>query len=472
MSVRVIWVLSVIVLCLVQRPNAAYSKTSSSQTSNPAPASSELARAPGRRTVLINPEPGFFNEPSIAVNPNDPQQLAVAYQVNASTAYSRDRGQTWAIAEGTAPTDYRRSGDVSITYDNRGQAFLCYIAFDKLGTHNYWAHGATRNGIFVRRSPDGGKTWDATPGAVIAHNSDPGIPFEDKPYIVADNSHSRFAGNLYVGWTEFSLEKSIILFSRSTDGGQTWSKPIEISSHEGLPRDETGSVEGFTAAVAGDGTLYMAWADGSEIAFATSRDGGRTFSRSRSILRTAPSYFDVFNVSRGNGFPQIGVDPRSSRLFVIWADYRNGDIDVFSSTSGDKGKRWSPAVRVNSDPVHNGVDQFMQWLAVDPVDGSANVILYDRRADAENRKATIVLARSTDGGRTFSNYSWDPTVFDPDEQFIGDYSGITALGGKVYGAWARTPVPEDKIKDAADSDKKKVKMFVVVGIADFSTSGH
>lgn len=432
---------------------------------------SPLALAPGARTALINPQPGFFNEPSIAVNPNNPQQLAAAFQVNASAAYSQDGGQSWTIAAGTAAAEYRRSGDVSITYDNRGRAFLCYIAFDKLGTTNYWAHGATRNGIFVRRSPDGGKTWESSAATVISHNSDPGIPFEDKPYVVADNTHSKYAGNLYVGWTEFSLEKSIILFSRSTDGGGTWSKPIEISSHEGLPRDETGSVEGFTGAVGGDGTVYVAWADGSEIAFASSRDGGQSFSRSRSILKTAPSYFDVFNVSRGNGFPQIGVDPRSNRLFVTWADYRNGDIDVFSSSSSDKGKSWSPAVRVNSDPVHDGADQFMQWLAVDPVDGSANVLFYDRRGDPENKKATIVLARSTDGGRTFTNYNWDSTVFDPDEEFIGDYSGIAALGGKVYGVWARTPVQGDKVESSdTDQNKKKVRMFVEVGVADFTGS--
>jgi photosystem II stability/assembly factor-like uncharacterized protein len=472
MTVRLMCMSSLIVLCLVQGANKAYPETPRKQSLDGAPASAELARAPGSRTVLINSEPGFFNEPSIAVNPSNPQQLAVAFQVNASAAYSQDGGQTWTIAEGTAASEYRRSGDVSITYDNHGRAFLCYIAFDKLGTTNYWAHGATRNGIFVRRSPDGGRTWDAAPATVIAHNSDPGIPFEDKPYIVADNTHSRFAGNLYVGWTEFSLEKSIILFTRSTDGGQSWAKPIEISTHEGLPRDETGSVEGFTGAVGADGTLYVAWADGSEIAFATSRDGGQSFSRSRSILRTAPSYFDVFNVSRGNGFPQIGIDPRSNRVFVIWADYRNGDIDVFSSTSSDKGKKWSPAVRVNSDPVHNGADQFMQWLAVDRVDGSANVIFYDRRGDAENRQTTIVLARSTDGGRSFANYSWDPTLFDPAEEFIGDYSGIAALGGKVYGAWARTPVAEDRVKAEDGPDKKKVNMFVEVGIADFSASNH
>jgi hypothetical protein len=449
-------------LCLVLIISKSFSPA---QPANSDPA---LSPAPGARSIRINPQPGYFNEPSIAVNPNNPQQLATAFQTDASVAYSQDGGLRWTIAEGTAPVDYHRSADVSITYDHRGRAFLCYIAFDKLGTMNYWAHGATRNGIFVRHSPDGGKTWESTAATVIAHNSDPGIPFEDKPYIVADTTRSRYAGTLYVGWTQFSLQKSIILFSRSTDGGVTWSKPIEISTHEGLPRDETGSVEGFSGAVGGDGTVYVAWADGSEIAFASSRDGGRTFSRSRSILHTAPSYFDVFRVSRGNGFPQIGIDPRTNRLFVVWADYSNGDIDVFSSTSTNKGKSWSAAVRVNSDSVHNGADQFMQWLAVDSVDGSANVIFYDRRADPENRKATIVLARSTDGGHSFTNYAWDSTPFDPDEEFIGDYSGIAALSGKVYGAWARTLSPEERSAAAEAERNKKARTVVVVGIADFS----
>jgi photosystem II stability/assembly factor-like uncharacterized protein len=433
-------------------------------------AAASLTPVPGRIT-RVNPEPGFFNEPSIAVNPKNPKQVAVAFQVNASVAYSEDGAQTWTLAKGTSPADYRRSGDVSITYDNRGRAYLCYIAFDKLGTANYWAHGATRNGVFVRRSPDGGKTWEPTPATVIAHDSTPGIPFEDKPYIVADNTGSKYAGNLYVGWTEFTLEKSLILFSRSTDGGTTWSKPVEISTHEGLPRDETGSVEGFTGAVGNDGTLYVTWADGSEIALATSRDGGRTFSKSHAIIKTAPSYFDVFNVSRGNGFPQIGIDVHSNRLFVVWADYRNGDIDVFSSTSDNKGKTWSPAVRVNSDRIHNGADQFMQWLAVDPVDGSANVVFYDRRGDPENRKTTIVLARSIDRGRSFTNYAWESEPFDPREEFIGDYSGITALDGKVYAAWARTPEADD-LSHASDSEegKKSVRMFVEVGVANFPTS--
>ncbi len=192
---------------------------------------------------------------------------------------------------GTAPKDYRISGDVSVTYDKRGTAILCYIAFDKLGTINYWAHGATRNGIFVRRSLDGGATWEAEAHAVIAQPTKPGIPFEDKPYIAADNTNSKYAGNLYVGWTEFRIDESVILFSRSTDGGQTWSTPIDISTHHGLPRDDNGAVEGFTGAVAADGTLYAVWADGNSIAFTSSRDGGKTFARSRSVIQTAPLVF-------------------------------------------------------------------------------------------------------------------------------------------------------------------------------------
>jgi hypothetical protein len=350
------------------------------------PVEPRLAAPPGGAVLELVRGEGNCNEPSIAVNAKEPRQVVAAFQSPAGGAYSRDAGKTWSIAEGTAPTDYKVSGDVSVTFDNQGRAFLCYIAFDKLGTENYWAHNATRNGIFVRRSLDGGRTWEKNAAVVIAQKTEPGIPFEDKPDIVADNTNSRFAGNVYVGWTEFTLTKSVMLFSRSTDGGVTWSKPSEISTHEGLPRDDTGAVEGFTGAVGADGTLYAAWADGSEIAFATSSDGGQSFSSSRAILKTAPSYFALANVFRANGFPQIGIDPRSNRLFVSWADYRNGDLDVFCSTSSDGGVQWSEASRVNTDALHNGADQFFQWMAVDPVDGSANLVFYDRRADPDNRK--------------------------------------------------------------------------------------
>jgi hypothetical protein len=76
---------------------------------------------------------------------------------------------------------------------------------------------------------------------------------------VADQTTAPNAGNLYVGWTQWTLKDSEILFSRSTDDGKTWSKPVEIDNHPGLPRDDNGALEGFAGAVGPDGTLYVAW---------------------------------------------------------------------------------------------------------------------------------------------------------------------------------------------------------------------
>lgn len=423
-----------------------------------------LPPAPKAHLTDINPKPGFFNEPSIAVNPGNPQQLVVAWQVSASAAYSSDGGRTWTIADGAAPRDYRVSGDVSVTFDSAGHALLCYIAFDKLGTSQYWARGATRNGIFVRRSLDGGKTWEASAASVITHDSTPGIPFEDKPYIVADTT-SAHPGNLYIGWTQFTLSASDLLFSRSTDGGQTWSAPIKLNSVPGLPRDDNGALEGFDGVAGPDGTLYAIWDDRDGIMMAASRNGGHSFGHDRRIIPAGPGYFGITGVSRSNGFPQIGMDPRGDKkggkLYVAWSDYTNGDVDVFVSSSADHGHTWGPPVRVNNDPIHNGSDQFFQWMAVDPQTGAVNLVFYDRRGN--NDDTTVTLARSTDGGKTFTNYAWDSEAFAADGDFLGDYLAITAYGDKVYGAWAhQTSEP------AKEERGRRTRTTIRVGTADFN----
>jgi hypothetical protein len=439
--------------------------------------SQALPTPPGSAVISLTPDIGPFTEPSVAVNSRNPQQVVVAFQDNAQTSYSVDGGRNWHPATGIAPANYRVSGDVSVTYDSHGQAVLCYIAFDKLGSFNYWGHNATRNGIFVRRSPDGGKTWEANHIPVVEQPTVPGIPFEDKPYIVADNSSGPHSGNLYVGWTRWTLTDSEILFSRSTDGGKTWSKPIEIDGHPGLPRDDNGANEGFGGTVAPDGTLYAIWSAGNHIMLTTSHDGGQTFSPPVAVIETAPIIFAVEGLERANGFPQIAIDPRGDEhggsLYVTWSDYRNGDLDIFCAVSRDHGKTWSAPVRVNSDSIHDGAEQFFQWLAVDPLSGAVNVLFYDRRDDPKNQRQIVVLARSADEGKTFTNYAWTGNLFDATGVFFGDYTGIAAYGNRVYGAWTeKPPQPEDEQKTAPGAVRPKKGTIVKVGVADFSQPTH
>ena len=75
--------------------------------------------------------------------------------------------------------------------------------------------------------------------------------------------------------------------------------------------------------------------------------------------------------------------------------------------------------------------QFFTWMSVDPVDGSVNVVFYDRR-DTEGALTKVILARSVDGGRTFINHRIDQPAFACDPKvFFGDYTGISAFNGRV-----------------------------------------
>ncbi|HEX6966202.1 MAG TPA: sialidase family protein [Gemmatimonadaceae bacterium] len=436
-----------------------------------AAAQSDLPPAPGARVVTISQPAERGNEPSIAVDPRHPNRVVAVFQGNAKAAYSTDSARTFTRAEGTAPSDWRVAGDVTTTFDTRGNAYLCYLAFDRLGTPYYWAHGAGRNGIFVRRSTDGGKTWEPNAVAVKAWPTghEPNMQYEDMPRIFADNApKSPYAGNLYVGWIEWQLDKSIMLFARSTDAGRTWSTPIRISTHAGLPRDDNGSLVGFIGTVAPDGTIYAVWSDGGTIAFTTSRDGGRTFAPSRSIIETGPPYFgNVTGVARVMGFPQVGIDPHNGTVYVSWSDYRNGDVDVFVASSRDHGTSWSSPVRVNSDAMHDGLDQFFQWMAVDPITGDVYLQFYDRRDDPANRETRMTLARSTDGARTFTNYAWTTTPFSGQTAFLGDYTWLTAYDHRVYGIWTET-APLSDTTHTTQGRPPRGGTVVRVGTADFS----
>ena len=433
-----------------------------------------LPPAPQRHIVTISKPESRGNEPSIAVNPNNPEQVVATFQP-ATVVYSVDGGNTFSTADLPPVEGWRGGGDVSITFDSKGHAYLSTLHFEKLGSTSYWAHGAGKNGIFVRRSLDGGKSWEKTATPVkLYEGGDPNSShMEDMPRIFADtNPRSPYAGNLYVGWIEWQLEQSVMLFARSTDGGKSFSSPMRISTHAGLPRDDNGGLVGFVGVVASDGTIYAIWNDGSTITFTQSHDGGQSFAPSRVAVEVAPPYFGgaggIPGVSRVMGFPQIGVDSRPGQgttLYVSWSDFRNGDVDVFCASSKDQGRTWSQPVRVNSDSLHNGIDQFFQWMAVDPVTGDVYVQFYDRRDDANNRRTGFTLARSADGGKSFVNYAWAESTFEsPQPAFLGDYTWLTVFDGKAYGAWTEA-LPSEI--ESQPGHPPRVATVVRVGTAKF-----
>jgi hypothetical protein len=430
-----------------------------------------LPKPPGANVVTVSAPVVRGNEPGIAVNPRNPAQIVGVYQGPARAVYSTDSGKTFTTAEGTAPTDWRSAGDVSVTFDDRGSAYLCYLVFDRLGSTSYWRHGAGRNGIFVRRSPDGGKTWEPSAVAVRAWptGNEPGMQYEDMPRIFADNSpKSPHTGTLYVGWIEWQIDRSIMLFSRSTDRGKTWSAPIRISTQAGFPRDDNGDVVGFHGTVSADGTIYAVWNWGLTIVMAVSHDGGKTFTPSRVVQQVGPPYFGgtgaVPGLGRVFGFPQVGVHDHNA--YVTWSDFRNGDIDVFLAASRDGGRTWGVPVRVTTDSIHSGRDQFFQFLAVDPIDGDVYVQFYDRRDDPRDRLTGFTLARSADGGRTFVNYAWTDSTFEGHNAFLGDYTWLTAYDGRVYGIWAETaPIAQSSTERAAAPPAWRT--VIKIGTADF-----
>lgn len=401
-----------------------------------------------QRVVRVT-EPDAINpaEVSVAINPKNPDNvLGASFQSGrpprarpgSYTYLSLDGGKTWKTVP-TQNADNLIQGDDVVVFGNDGIAYHAHLAFTgiRLARPN-----RADNAITINTSTDGGLTWND--GVPTVRHINSVEPFEDKPGIVVDNApNSRYKGNVYVAWTRFDVygssnpeHHSQIYFSRSIDRGKTFSAPIRISDTGGDCLDSDNTVEGAVPAIGPNGEVYVIWAGPLGLVFDKSTDGGLTFGKDKKIGDFPGGWdFGVEGLARANGMPNTGVDlsagPNRGTLYVNWIDNRNGDPDVFVMSSRDGGTTWSDPVRVNDDPIKNGKVQFFTWMAVDPVDGSVNVVFYDRR---EGRGSTtgLMMARSVDGGRTFVNYKIDLPLFDfSSAVFFGDYSGISAYDGRV-----------------------------------------
>lgn len=373
---------------------------------------------------------GRHCEPSIMLDPNAPNKM-VAGSVTDGFYYSEDSGKTWR--NGTLKSSLGVWGDPVIDVDSKGNFYYFHLSNPPSGS---WI-----DRIVCQKSTDGGKTW--TDGVGIGKD---GKKAQDKHWSVIDRTND----NIYLTWTQFDKydsnspsHKTIIRFSRSTDGGATWSEPIKINTVDGSCKDGDNAVEGATPAVGPNGEVYVAWAGPNGLVFNKSTDQGKTWLKNEKKIGDMPGgwAFDIPGLQRCNGMPIIKCDlsngPNRGTLYVNWSDQRNGenDTDIWLATSRDGGETWSEPKRVNDDG--KGSHQFFTWMDIDQTNGNLYFVFYDRRNHTD-KNTDVYLATSEDGGETFKNIKISESPFKPTSAvFFGDYNNIVAHNGIIRPIWTR-----------------------------------
>ena len=322
------------------------------------------------------------NETTIAVNPNNPRNLVAGtndYRVfntresrndGSGWAYTTlDGGRTWANIQlphltfqtgASGPLAYMDSaGDPAIAIGPKNTVYYANLVFSR-EAHPGGQQEAS--GIAVSVSHNGGLSWDEPvivqlDGVTPQGTYTPTYLFNDKEWIAADP----VSGTVYVSWTRFTYDpatgaylESPIVVSKSADFGRKWSKPTQVSPKSaGFTGGITSFDQGSSPQVGRDGTLYVAYeasvcatlacdtpADHDATVLATSRDGGRSFRNTDiGFNYDFPVNEDVGDATltgenfRINSFPMTSYDRTSDKLWITWADDRNGKYDPATGAS-------------------------------------------------------------------------------------------------------------------------------------------
>lgn len=432
------------------------------------PGGDEFLIKPGKNyAVTITPEPN--NEPAVAVDPDDPMHI-----VAASNDYSQpnrdawvgyyvswDGGETWVrdLIPGYREGDtlnplsfFGGAGDPVVCFDGSGNVFISGICFKRASNpFNPFGLGLAQgpdNGIFVAKSTDGGMSFDQV--SILAVALQTPIAFHDKEWMAVDMNN----GNVYVVWVVFTLlSVANVMFSRSTDNGNSFSRPVVISEYQAGELSSQGS----TIQVTPDGRVHISWIDfnRAEVRYTYSTDQGASFSNPVSLcgVTEIPRNIDG-NDYRTPTLLMSAVDnnDENGSLYMTWNDYRTGDADALLIYSHDNGATWSEPVRVNDDEEGNGLDQYFPAVAVSP-DGYVHCFFYDKRNDENNTMMEVYYALSMDGGENWTvNINASDTSFDGNNAphpFIGDYNGAAASDHTAYYVWCDT---REGTPEAGDSE--------------------
>ncbi len=381
------------------------------------------------QNVLIgsdnNPE-----EVSIFINPKNTNQIVAGANID-NYYYSSDAGLTWHSGI-LSSQKYGVWGDPCIIADTAGNFYFIHLSYPYNGN---WI-----DRIVVQKSTNGGSVW--TGGTYTGLN---GTAAQDKAWAAVNPANNE----IYITWTQFDeygtsnpKDSSVILFSKSTDEGATWSQAKRISAKAGNCVDSDSTDEGAVPSVGPNGEIYVAWAGPDGLVFNKSTDDGDTWLNKEILVSDFPGGWD-YNISgleRSNGLPITSCDvsngPNRGTIYVNWSDQRNGsdNTDVWLAKSIDGGDTWTTPVRVNNDTGNK--QQFFTWMSIDQSNGYLYFVFYDRRNYNGGDSTDVYLARSTDGGNTFVNYKINENLILPDANvFFGDYINISTYNGIIRPIW-------------------------------------
>jgi hypothetical protein len=364
---------------------------------------------------LISVGPIFNGEPYLAINPSDPQHIVVAWMlavpfatVAIYTRVSMDGGLTWGLTQSIPhQITFYTSADPSLHFDSDGNVYLSYID----------SNSEDAGGVHVRKSTDGGFTWGEAV-EVITVADDPTQKPIDRPWMVIDNSGGPYDGNIYV--TTMNPRTAGYIpppynpyLTKSVDGGESFEDWQHIDGEDWL----AGSliVQPMpTPAVSADGVLhaiYPSYVFSQNIypqyVLASSANGGESFTYQTVFAGTA----NPIDSLAKKGY-LLRADPSDAQHLAFFYPFApSGDGDIIMRETFNAGVNWSDEIRVNDDPVGNGVLQDLVWADFD-TDGDLVVTWRDRRS-------------AQDTGYQVSSEIWGAVRMNGDDSF-GDNFPISS----------------------------------------------